>query len=222
MDGWVTATPASLAFAPTPIGGTSAPQLVHVTNPSPVNVHACNGGCQMIHPGRQTESLMSCKRRVPADCRLATGASCDLSVVFTPTTWGSKNAQLYVESYESFKTTIVTIPLSGTGTDTTPPVLTPSIAGTLGDNSWYTSPATVTWTTSDPNRASPQPADATHNADERYGRDDADLLGDQRTGPENSKAVTVKIDKTAPTATCSAAPAPCGRRTTRWFPSRRP
>jgi hypothetical protein len=34
--------------------------------------------------------------------------------------------------------------------DVTPPVVTPNVTGTLGNNGWYTSDVSVTWTTSDP------------------------------------------------------------------------
>jgi hypothetical protein len=33
--------------------------------------------------------------------------------------------------------------------DTTPPVITPNVSGTLGNNNWYTSSVTVTWTVTD-------------------------------------------------------------------------
>lgn len=34
--------------------------------------------------------------------------------------------------------------------DTTPPVITPNVAGTLGQNGWYVSNVAATWTVSDP------------------------------------------------------------------------
>jgi hypothetical protein len=37
-----------------------------------------------------------------------------------------------------------------TPADTTPPVITPNISGTLGTNDWYTSTVSVTWTVTDP------------------------------------------------------------------------
>src|SRR6266513_4484202 len=36
------------------------------------------------------------------------------------------------------------------GADTTPPVISPQVAGTSGANGWYTGPATVTWSVGDP------------------------------------------------------------------------
>ena len=37
--------------------------------------------------------------------------------------------------------------------DSTPPVVTPNVAGTLGDNGWYVSDVTLTWSVSDPDSA---------------------------------------------------------------------
>ena len=37
--------------------------------------------------------------------------------------------------------------------DTTPPVITSAISGTLGLNDWYTSDVTVEWTVTDPDSA---------------------------------------------------------------------
>jgi hypothetical protein len=44
---------------------------------------------------------------------------------------------------------IVTIEQEGDG-DTTPPVITPTVTGTLGANGWYTSKITVQWSVTDP------------------------------------------------------------------------
>ena len=34
--------------------------------------------------------------------------------------------------------------------DTTPPIVTPNVSGTLGSNGWYRSNVTVSWSVSDP------------------------------------------------------------------------
>ena len=44
--------------------------------------------------------------------------------------------------------------------DTTPPVINPTVSGTLGNNGWYTSNATVTWTVTDAESASARKAAA--------------------------------------------------------------
>ena len=41
--------------------------------------------------------------------------------------------------------------------DTTPPVITSAISGTLGLNDWYTSDVTVEWTVTDPEPLAPHP-----------------------------------------------------------------
>ena len=84
--------------------------------------------------------------------------------------------------------------------DTTPPVITPNVSGTLGSSGWYTSNVDVSWTISDPESA--------------YTIDDGcvdQTLSSETTGTSlyctatsgggtTSESVTVKIDKTGPTA----------------------
>ena len=91
--------------------------------------------------------------------------------------------------------------------DTTPPAITPTINGTLGQNDWYTSNVTVSWTVTD--------AESTVNS--KVGCEtatvNADTLGVTFTctassaGGTTGKSVTVKRDATAPTISASASPA---------------
>jgi hypothetical protein len=62
--------------------------------------------------------------------------------------------------------------------DTTPPVITPSITGTSGINGWYTSDATVSWTVNDP---------------------ESTITSTTGCGP-----TTINVDTTGITLTCSA------------------
>lgn len=88
--------------------------------------------------------------------------------------------------------------LAGPVVDTTPPVITPHVSGTLGNNDWYTSDVAVSWTVTDPETAvSASP-----------GCDDISITTDStgRTltctatsgGGTSEQSVTVKRDTTAP------------------------
>jgi hypothetical protein len=84
-------------------------------------------------------------------------------------------------------------------TDTTPPVITPNISGTLGSNGWYTSDVTVTWTVVDPDSA------ITSSTGCGSTTIDSDTAGITLTceatseGGTNSESVTIKRDTTPPT-----------------------
>jgi hypothetical protein len=107
----------------------------------------------------------------------------------------------------------VTILLNATApvvpTDTTPPAITPTITGTLGNNGWYTSDVAIAWTVTDPESAATATACGAQNVT-------SDTAGVTFTcsatsaGGSTSNSVTVKRDTTAPTITASAAPAPNG------------
>ena len=98
-----------------------------------------------------------------------------------------------------------------TEADTTPPGLTPSITGTLGNNGWYTSDVTVSWAVTD--------AESAISASTGCGPSSAstDTTGVTFTctatseGGSSSRSVTVKRDATKPTLSFgSASPAPNG------------
>jgi len=83
--------------------------------------------------------------------------------------------------------------------DTTPPVITPTISGTMGPNGWYRSNVSVVWSAADPESgvASSNGCSGTTLT--------ADTTGVTLTcsatngaGLSNSVPVTIKIDKTAP------------------------
>ncbi|MGB2972689.1 MAG: CARDB domain-containing protein [Candidatus Competibacter sp.] len=91
--------------------------------------------------------------------------------------------------------------------DTTPPVITSTITGTLGQNDWYKSDITVSWTVTD--------AESTINS--KVGCETATVNADTSSvtfnctatsaGGTAEKSVTVKRDATPPTITGSASPA---------------
>jgi hypothetical protein len=83
--------------------------------------------------------------------------------------------------------------------DTTPPVITQDVTGTLGNDGWYTSDVHVDWTVSDPESA----------ISSQSGCDDFSITSDQQettytctaksAGGTNSDSVAIKRDATAPT-----------------------
>ncbi len=95
-------------------------------------------------------------------------------------------------------------------TDDTPPVLTPSVLGTLGNNGWYTSDVYVSWTVVDDE----SPISSTTGCG--ITPIEFDTAGTTSTctatsaGGTNSQSITIMRDATAPTISGSASPAPNG------------
>jgi hypothetical protein len=101
-------------------------------------------------------------------------------------------------------------PSWGVINDSTPPVITPTVTGTLGSNGWYTSDVQVSWSVTDAeSTVSNQTGCAVQNVT-------ADTAGVTFTcqatsvGGTSSQSVTVKRDATAPTISAAAATAPNG------------
>jgi hypothetical protein len=88
-------------------------------------------------------------------------------------------------------------------TDTTPPVITPAITGTLGNNNWYTSSVLVSWTVSDPESpiASTTGCGPTSIVADTSGT----VLSCSATsdGGTAAQSVTIQRDTTPPTVTYS-------------------
>jgi hypothetical protein len=92
--------------------------------------------------------------------------------------------------------------------DSTPPVITPNVSGTLGNNGWYTSDVQVSWTVSDDESAitSTTDCDATTINSDTTG---ATLTCEATSyGGTKSVSVTIKRDATAPTASASTSGTP--------------
>lgn len=87
--------------------------------------------------------------------------------------------------------------------DTTPPVITPDISGTLGDNDWYTSDVTLAWNVTDPESAvtSEEGCDTTVVNTDTTGEDFACSATSE--GGTDTVSVTIKRDTTPPTVTYS-------------------
>ncbi len=109
----VTFTPASLTFADQAIGTTSAPQSVTVTNTGDAPLFI--NGVSISEAGLDFNTDEAC-----AGLTLAPGTSCSMSVTFHPTASGTRTATLNVT--DNAAGSPQTVPLTGTGTGTNPPL----------------------------------------------------------------------------------------------------
>lgn len=97
--------------------------------------------------------------------------------------------------------------------DTTAPVISSSVTGPQGTNGWYTGPVTVSWSVSDPESgiSSSSGCGATTLAGDTGGTT-LTCSATNGAGLTSSSSVPIKLDATAPTLSCGAAP-------TSWSPS---
>jgi hypothetical protein len=114
---------------------------------------------------------------------------------FDITNTNATGAKLAAGDSSTYQVTVTSPPPS----DTTPPVITPSVTGTLGNNGWYTSDVVVAWTVVDNESA----ISSTSGCDSTT--INADTTGTTLTcsatsaGGTNSDSVTIKRDATDPT-----------------------
>jgi sugar lactone lactonase YvrE len=105
-----TVSPATLSFGNVTVGATSAAQTVTITNPATFALTltsiGLNGSGFSIQPAGTT-----CKSG-PA---IAAGASCTLSVIFTPAVAGAVSGSLTIGLPPGFAVSSLTVPLTGTG-----------------------------------------------------------------------------------------------------------
>lgn len=92
--------------------------------------------------------------------------------------------------------------------DTTPPVIVPTVTGTVGNDGWYTSDATVSWSVTDPESAiaSTDGCGATAVTSDTAGTTLTCTAAS--AGGTASRSVTIKRDATAPVLSPAVAPAP--------------
>ncbi|MBK8814376.1 MAG: HYR domain-containing protein [Methylococcaceae bacterium] len=81
--------------------------------------------------------------------------------------------------------------------DTTAPVITPSISGTLGQNNWYVGPVSVSWTVTDVESSVTSPACTTGNAT-LNGANQSFSCSATSAGGTATQTRTVNVDSTAP------------------------
>jgi hypothetical protein len=111
---------------------------------------------------------------------------------------------------DSTPTTITVHVIAPIVIDSTPPIITSNIIGTLGNDGWYTSDVTVSWSVTD--------NESTISSSSGCGSTtiNTDTAGTTLTctatsaGGTNSQSVTIKRDATAPTISGSASPAANG------------
>lgn len=92
-------------------------------------------------------------------------------------------------------------------TDTTPPVITSTVTGTLGDNGWYVSPVTVSYTASDTGSGIDEDASDLGDDDLLSDRDGQSASGTAVDNAGNSATATasdIDIDQTDPDVTTPA------------------
>ncbi|MGH3078234.1 MAG: PxKF domain-containing protein [Gaiellaceae bacterium] len=160
----------------------SAPSTVTLSVPANVTVNSSSFslvGCGVTHA-----SSVSFTSSVPGSYTISIAS-----------VTGGKSGSLWNTAPASFTLTVNSAP----ATDTTPPVITPDVSGTLGDNGWYVSDVTVSWNVVDDESAissSSGCGPTTINAD---------TTGTTLTctatsaGGTASDSVTIKRDATAPT-----------------------
>jgi hypothetical protein len=193
-------TPTRFDFGEVVLGQTSPDQRVSVTNVglAPVEVSMA-GGAAGVFGGFQ-----DCQGRT-----LAVGDTCHISYQFTPnalgpvtgSTSGSINGQPFAFDFSGIGMPLV---------DTTPPVITPSVAPPTPDgaNGWYRSSPSVSFEVEDPE----SPVQSTSGCDTVVVSTDTDPGGRVFTctatsgGGTSSESVTIKRDATPPTVTCGDEP----------------
>lgn len=91
--------------------------------------------------------------------------------------------------------------------DTTPPVIAPQIAGSVGNGGWYRSSVTVSWSVTDPESGVASSSGcgvATLTVDTPGVT--LTCSAQNGAGLSSSISVTIKIDQTPPTVACTASP----------------
>jgi hypothetical protein len=128
------------------------------------------------------------------------GVSGNFTDTFAPAACGTWTLKIYspaatLQDDDTFEVT---------GCDSTPPVISKTISGTLGDGGWYTSNVTVAWTVTDAESAVVIDSGCgTQNfTSETTGTTSS--CSAHSAGGSASDSVSLKIDKTGPTAVLSA------------------
>src|SRR3954451_9444565 len=106
----VTFSPSSLTFAAQNVGTTSASQTVTATNTS--------GGSFLVNSGAVHSLDFTVVDDQCSGLTIANGASCAVSITFSPTTTGTRTAN-YVFTHNNADSNV---PLTGSGAGTTPPL----------------------------------------------------------------------------------------------------
>jgi len=111
------------------------------------------------------------------------------------------------------RTTSMPVSATASSCDTTPPVITPVVSGTLGNAGWYVSNVTVNWTVTDPDSAISSTTGCGTSVVLIDTTGTTYTCNATSVGGTASNAVTIKRDATAPTISGSAT----GPSTNGWF-----
>jgi hypothetical protein len=111
----VTFTPTSLTFAAQPIGTTSAPQSITVSNTGNGSLFINSAATRGANPLDFTQVSDGC-----SGLTLPAGTSCSVSVTFSPTASGARSGTFILT--DNAPASPQTVPISGTGTGTNPPL----------------------------------------------------------------------------------------------------
>src|SRR5215217_9790944 len=111
----VTFSPASLTFAEEAIGTTSAPQSITVTNTGNASLFIDSAATRGANPLDFTQVSDGC-----SGLTLAAGASCSVSITFSPTASGARSASFILT--DNAADSPQTVPITGTGIGTNPPL----------------------------------------------------------------------------------------------------
>jgi hypothetical protein len=90
--------------------------------------------------------------------------------------------------------------------DNTPPVIIPNVSGTLGNNGWYVSDVTVSWTVSDPESAITSTSGCGPTTISTDNSGTTLTCSATSAGGTSSQSVTIKRDATAPTISAAVSP----------------
>lgn len=165
-----------------------------VTLSVPANVTATPSSFSLVGCGDTNASTVSLTSSVPGSYTISIAS-----------VTGGKSGSTWNTAPASFTLNVNPAPV----TDTTPPVITPNVSGTLGDNGWYVSDVTVSWTVVDNESAisSSSGCSATTIT--------SDTVGTTLTctatsaGGTASQSLTIKRDATAPSIVLNAAADSC-------------
>jgi len=148
------------------------------------------------------------KIAISVPCSALNGAQQTMTATLTG---NASNARAITgESLSYIITATTPAAASCTPSDTTPPVITPNITGTLGNNGWYTSNVTVTFAVSD----AQSPVTSKSAACDASNQVTSDTDGVTFTctatsaGGTSSQSVTIKRDATPPTLNPTVSPNP--------------
>jgi Putative Ig domain/HYDIN/CFA65/VesB-like, Ig-like domain len=111
----VTFSPTSLTFAARDIGTTSAPQSIAITNTGTAGLFINSAATRGANPLDFTQVSDGC-----SGLTLAPGTSCSVSITFSPTATGTRSATFILT--DNAPTSPQTVPITGTGTGTNPPL----------------------------------------------------------------------------------------------------